>query len=152
MKFSKFLILTSFIFALVVNVYAERGPSPQDIEKFKAKKVSFLTEKLEITPEEAQAFWPYYNQFDKEMWETQTKRREIEKKVRDSNGDFSDKEIIKLTEDLVQTVYDEAKLRDEYNKKFLKVLKPQKVLRLYQAEHQFRMEMLHQYRNSRKKD
>lgn len=139
----------AFLFCASIGYTQPKEPSKEDLEKFMAKRVSFITEKLELTPAEAQVFWPIYNQSDKENWDAQNKRREIEMKVQKENGNLSDKEIIDLTKQMVETHKAEALVREKYNKKFLEILPPKKVLKLYQAEHQFRMMMLHEYRNRR---
>ncbi len=41
-------------------------------ERVQAMKVAFITNKLSLTPEQAQQFWPIYNQYQKQ--ETQLKR------------------------------------------------------------------------------
>lgn len=33
------------------------------LERIKAFKVAFITEKLDLTPKEAQGFWPIYNKY-----------------------------------------------------------------------------------------
>ena len=35
-------------------------------EKMMSEKIAFITMELELTPEEAQVFWPVYNQIAKE--------------------------------------------------------------------------------------
>jgi Spy/CpxP family protein refolding chaperone len=153
MKLIKLLSAAFTVLVFTSTLYAQRKePSKEDIENFRAKKVSFITEKLQLTPEEAQKFWPIYNQSEMENWEAQNKRREIERKVQEENGNLSDKEIIDLTKQMVETFKAEALVSEKYNKKFLEILPPKKVLKLYQAEHQFRMQMLHEYRNRRPDD
>jgi hypothetical protein len=153
MKRSYFIILfVASVFSVTLvsaQPGAKRDPSKEDLDKFMAKKVAFITEKLQLTPAEAQVFWPIYNQSDKENWEAQMKRREIEMKVQMEPGNLSDKAIIDLTKQMVETYKAEALVTEKYNKKFLEILPPKKVLKLYQAEHQFRMSMLHEYRNRR---
>ena len=36
-------------------------------EKMMSEKIAFLTHEINITPEEAQAFWPVYNKVGKEL-------------------------------------------------------------------------------------
>ncbi len=36
-------------------------------EKIQSLKIAFITQKLQLTPDEAQKFWPVYNQYDKEV-------------------------------------------------------------------------------------
>ncbi len=43
-------------------------PSMEDMkamkDKFRADKVAFLTTRMDLTPAEAEKFWPVYNEFD----------------------------------------------------------------------------------------
>ncbi len=135
-----------FLFTLAGQAQKKEGP---DFEKFKSQKIAFLTEKINLTPDEAQKFWPVYNQFEKERMELQFKRRELEMKTRDENASLSDQEIITITRDIAGTFKKEADISSGYNEKFLKILSPQKVLLLYRAENQFRVHMFDQYRKRR---
>ncbi|MCG6186436.1 Spy/CpxP family protein refolding chaperone [Maribellus maritimus] len=122
-------------------------------EKFRAEKVSFLTEKLELTPTEAQKFWPVYNELEKSRWEAQKARRELEAKVHDvEDKNLSKKEIIQLTRDFSSSMEKEGQLYVKYNEEFLKILPPEKVLILYRSENEFRMHMIRKYRDRDKKE
>jgi Spy/CpxP family protein refolding chaperone len=146
-KWSSVWLLTLLF---VVPSWAQRkGPSEDEMERFRAKKISFLTDKLQLTPEEAEKFWPIYHQSEEENWEAQFKRQQIEFQVQKEDRNLTDKEIIALTKEMVETHKAEALVREKYNEKFLKVLPPRKVLILYQAEHQFLRQMLHDFRNRR---
>lgn len=123
----------------------EEGEKP-DFDKFKSKKISFITEKLSLTPQEAEKFWPVYNQFEKERMECQHKRRELERKAFDESKTLSDQEITKTLKEISDTFKKENELNDIYNEKFLKILSPQKVLLLYRAEGQFRAHMFDQFK------
>ena len=117
-------------------------------ERFRAEKVSFLTEKLELTPTEAQKFWPVYNELEKSRWEAQKARRELEAKVHDvEEKNLSTKEIIQLTRDFSSSMEKEGELYVKYNEEFLKILSPKKVLNLYRSENEFRMHMIRKYRD-----
>jgi Spy/CpxP family protein refolding chaperone len=142
-----FLTLILFTFILsYTNSFAQHRFSQEQWDKFKAEKVSFLTDKLELTSAEAQKFWPVYNQLEKEKWDSQSKRRELEGKLKSAKETLSDKEITKLTRDYAAGLQTEAELSVKYNEDFLKILPPRKVLRLYQAENEFRMHMFNKYR------
>jgi hypothetical protein len=140
MRLNKFLILFIIILATSISTFAQgqgRRFSKEDIDKFRAWKVSFITEKLQLTPNEAQKFWPVYNMAEKEDWDNQNKRHEIEFKVRFDKGDVTEKEYIDLSKQLVETYKNEALMREKYNKKYLEILPPKKVLILYQTEQDF---------------
>lgn len=144
MKRANLLILVPFLL-LSFSVQAQRRGGP-DFEKFKSQKIAFLTEKMNLSPKEAQNFWPVYNQFEKDRMDVQHKRRELEQKTRDENLKMTDQEIIQTTREIAATFKTEAELAAGYNEKFLKLLPPQKVLQLYRAENQFRAHMFEQYR------
>jgi hypothetical protein len=140
-----------FMSAVLISVtaFAQRGNPDFDFEKFKSQKIAFITEKLNLSPKEAQEFWPVYNQFENEKMELQQRRRELEEKTRNENVKMTDQEIIKTTRSIAATFKKEAELTEGYNEKFLKILPPQKVLQLYRAENQFRAHMFEQYRKRR---
>jgi hypothetical protein len=150
-----------FIFAFIFSVSLGQNAAAQNRDKdshsdrwerYRSEKVAFLTEKLELTPAEAQKFWPVYNELEQKKWEAQKERREIERKIKDAEENMSEKEIIKLTRDFANGMQTESELIYTYNEKFLEVLPPHKVLKLYKAENEFRMHMIKKFRDRRKKD
>ncbi|WP_297100232.1 hypothetical protein [uncultured Draconibacterium sp.] len=116
-------------------------------ERYRNEKVAFFTTNLDFTPEEAQKFWPVYNQMEKEMGEFQQKRHELEDKVRNVDENLSNKELTKLTREHVAIGKTEAEVREKYNEEFLKILPPLKVIKLYKAEYEFRIYMFRKYRD-----
>ncbi|WP_346854407.1 hypothetical protein [uncultured Draconibacterium sp.] len=153
----KIIILFTLSIFLIAQSYAfESCAGDQDHndrwERYRAEKVAFITTNLDLTPEEAQKFWPVYNQMEKERSEAQKMRRELEQKINDTETKLSDKEIIKLTREFAGSMEEEGKLSSKYNEKFLTILPPQKVLKLYQVENDFRMHMFKKFRDQRRKE
>jgi len=146
-----------FLFSIVLLFSGEIAKAQDDEhkarwEKIRSEKVSFLTDKLELTPSEAQKFWPVYNELENKRWEAQKCRRDLEVKVKEAEESLSDKEVIELTKDYAGNMQKEGTLMVKYNEEFLKILPPQKVLKLYKAENEFRMYMIQKYRDRRKND
>lgn len=119
-------------------------------EKYRAEKIAFLTSNLELSPAEAQKFWPVYNQLEKERWEAQIFRRQMEEKVIEAEETMSDQKIKQLTREFAGSLRKEADLLVTYNEKFLEILPPGKVLKLYKAENEFRMYMIKKFRDRKK--
>jgi len=138
-----------FVFA-GFNASAQNESHEARMEKYRTEKIAFLTTKLELTSAEAEKFWPVYNQMEKERWEAQKSRRDLEDKVRAAEENLSDAEVTKLTRDFAGSMQKEGALMTSYNEKFLKVLAPKKVLKLYKAENEFRMNMIRKYRDGDK--
>ncbi len=153
MKRQIFFITTVVLLITQLNLFAQnRGENQDRWERYRTEKISFLTTSLDLTPEEAQKFWPVYNQMEKEKSETQMKRRELEHKLRDAEESLSDKKIIQLTRDFVGTLKEEGDIDIKYNEEFLKILPPKKVLKLYNAEGEFRMHMIRKFRDQRRQE
>lgn len=121
-------------------------------EKWRTEKIAFITDKVDLTPEEAQAFWPVYNELEQKRWDAQSTRRHLERKVREAEESLSEKEIIKLTREFAGSLEKESDLYVRYNEKFLEVLPPHKVLKLYKAENEFKMYMIRKFRDRHKND
>lgn len=141
-------ILIAVVFSFIIlQTSAQDDPHKDKWEKYRSEKVSFLTDKLELSPTEAQKFWPVYNELEKMRWEAQKMRRDLEIKVRDAEASLSKKDAIQLTKDFTGSMEKEGALLVRYNEEFLKILPPEKVLKLYQAENEFRMYMIKKFRD-----
>lgn len=141
------------IFSITILIAQEKtGSTTEMFEKIKAEKISFFTEKLSLTPSEAQAFWPVYNEFEKKRFDIQRQIHEFEHMPEDKVNSLSDSEIDLMTNNYVSSFEKEAMLLKEYNKQFLKVLPKKKVLMMYRTENQFRGHLIREYKRGQKKD
>ena len=124
--------------------YGQQGNSKY--EKIEAQRVAFITQELNLTPEEAQVFWPVYNEYD-------AKRHELKKAFKNTEN-LRKTEIEKLTEKEASQILDtqiiEAQklldLRKEYHARFKSVLPAVKVLELYDAEREFQKMLIERLR------
>lgn len=112
-------------------------------QRIEAIKVAFITKKLDLTTEEAQKFWPVYNNYQKELMVMMRKRREDRQKT-----DIDPNEKINADLTYESRMLD---LKKKYKKLYLKVIPAEKVLLLYQAEREFREHLIKQLKH-RKRD
>lgn len=143
-------ILSVFTLFLI-NAQDRKGPSPEMLEKIKAEKISFFTSKMDLTPAEAQAFWPVYNEFEKKRFDIQRQIHDFERMSDESYAKLSEPEILKMTDSYIDSFEKEASLRKEYHKQFLKILPQKKVLLMYRTENEFRGHMIREYRKDQDK-
>lgn len=152
----KKIIFASLFMALgLLNMNAQErrgGPSPELFEKIKAEKISFFTSKLDLSPSEAQAFWPVYNEFEKKRFDIQKQIHEFERMPEEKYTTLSESEIEKMTNNYISLFEKEAELIKEYHQRFLKVLPKNKVLRMYRAENEFRSYLIREYKRGQKKE
>ncbi len=66
----KFLLIASLILSSITIAFAQADNQEGDFkqqEKIQALYVAYVTKQLELTPDEAQKFWPMHTQFTKEV-------------------------------------------------------------------------------------
>ncbi len=108
----KFVLILAIFFSGFTTLYAQDDNDPRG-EKIQALKIAFITQKLGLTTEEAQKFWPLYNQYEHEV-------RGVERK-----------DVMRSDEQLLN-------IRKKYQPSFEKVLGPQRLNKLFNAERDFR--------------
>ncbi len=136
----------AILLLLLVNLatYAQGDEMPH--EKIKTLKVAYLTSKLSFTSEEAQVFWPIYNEYQDKKLAINKKRKSIGKAVDGDLNQFTDAELNKMLDDYIVLKQQETSLDAEYLQKFRKVLPVKKVAMLQKAERDFKMEVLEEYK------
>ncbi len=114
-------------------------------EKIKAARIGLITQRLGLTPEQAEKFWPIYNEFA-------SKRQELVKEYKQAER-TTPKADPKQQEALVnlglKLKQDEVALEKEYSGKMLNVISAQQILNLRQAEKDFRKIILNQLQQRR---
>ncbi|HUX54555.1 MAG TPA: hypothetical protein VMV56_09090 [Williamwhitmania sp.] len=119
-------------------------------ELVKAQKIAFFTQKLNLTPDEAQRFWPVYNEYWSRKNIIIADRRETMAYCQKNLSRMSSKEIKAYADKYVGFQKKEADLLLEFNLKFQKVLPVEKVMKLYQADNDFKNWLLQQIKGGGK--
>lgn len=115
----------------------------KDHERFEAEKVAYITQQLSLTVEEAQAFWPVYNQAIKEQREVFAKVREAKKALREAiNEGKSDAEIKPLLNAYLKVRADKRDPMAEHRADFVKAVGETKTAKFYLSEDSFRNKAL----------
>ena len=111
-------------------------------EKVEAMKIAYLTNKLELTPTEAQQFWRVFNEFEAKIQAIRQSRRKDSREGQDNLDQLSDKEVETLIDSEVAFRQKELDVMKEYHSKFKAVLPIRKVAKLYRAQEDFKRELL----------
>ena len=139
-KFISILLTVSIATVALAQKQGDKRPGGhQDFEKIKAERVAFITSEVGLTSQEAEAFWPVYNQAQEEkdaaFKNTRTAYREMMAAIKDGK---SDKEVAVLLDKYLKAAKVPAELDAEYAPEYLKVLPATKVAKLYASEEKFR--------------
>lgn len=143
------ILIPAFLFALVATALAQPGDNEffdDKVEQIRAQKVAFITNKLNLSVEESQKFWPVYNEFSNKKDDIQAKRREYTHALTIALPSLAEKDVEARLDLIAALDMSEAQLKQEYHLKFKSVLPPSKVFLLYRAEHEFTRYMLKRYR------
>ncbi|WP_348747686.1 hypothetical protein [Tenacibaculum sp. 190524A02b] len=144
------LLILSFLF-LGLALQAQKGR--RDYKKIRAYKMAFISEKLDLTEEEAQKFWPIYNDYNKKISELyRSERLNVKKRIFKKGG------IEKLSEEEAKTILEEIKsiqqqkaaIKTKLLDKVSTFLSYKKTLILEIAEHEFNKKLIRKIRGKRK--
>lgn len=118
-------------------------------EKIKALKVAFITERLGLTPDEAQTFWPVYNIYDGRVNDIYDTERKV---MRELRTDFDTMDEAAATKTL-QTIQSLEKQKLDARAELLSGLKDKitskKTLVLFKAENDFRRDLIRKLRGDK---
>lgn len=134
---NKFLL--SLLLITSVITAQERRPVKERVD---AMKIGFLTNRLNLTPEEAKTFWPVYNMYSDELEKLRKGRRENIINARDNFDDMSDAELEKTVDNEIISRQSELEILKKYHPQFKKILPIKKVAKLYKAEEDFKRRLL----------
>ena len=118
---------------------AHRGCSEDWKQRMKSEKIAFLTSEVDITPEEAQSFWPVYNAVNKKKDAALQTVFQAHKALEQAiNENKSEKEINTLLEQYLEAQENQREVENDAAQEYKKVLSTKKVAKLYLAEEKFR--------------
>jgi hypothetical protein len=145
----KQLLLFFMLFALKFNGLSQTVPphlrAPKKIgARVEARRAAFLSERLQLTPAEAQVFFPLFNEYIAKL-KVIREQSKIEKPVEDLNDAEAEKAIAAQF-DVETRIID---LKKEYYQKFKKVLSAKRIALLYEAQQEFKGELLKELQNRR---
>jgi len=118
-------------------------------ERIESQRIAFITDRLELTPSEAQTFWPVYNEYEKKRHEVTKDFRKRMNLDQRNIDELSDKEAMEAAENQLLEAQKMLELRKEYHLKFKNILAPKKILMLYDSEREFQKQLIDRLREER---
>lgn len=136
--------LTTLLTLLIcLSAFAQKN------EKLKALKVAHITEHLDLTEQEAQAFWPIYNNNEKARLKHRQNVNILKKK--EDVSSFTEAEAKNFIDSFNTMEETRFKQDKAYRNKLLTVLPAKKVIALMRAEHHFRKKMIKEFKERHRK-
>jgi hypothetical protein len=127
-----------------VRSQEERGgrATPEQKEKLKAHKIAYITERLQLTPAEAEKFWPVYNEHEATVETLHKEFRKAHNLEPEDIDAMSDTEANALIEDQLKQDQQMLEQRKAFISKLKGVIPSKKILMLMEAEKDFRVEVV----------
>lgn len=139
-----FLLLIVFTWSTTNFVHAQN----ENHENLKALKTAFITQQLNLSPKEAESFWPIYNIYDNKVYELKVIRNKEARNIIKQQGALeaiSDKEADELVAKLIKNEEEELYAKKELFRGLKNVISSKKILQLQKAEHDFNRKLLKEY-------
>ena len=118
-------------------------------EELQSQKIAFFTQELDLTPEEAQKFWPVYNEAGKKL---QAARKEINVTLKElhnalkSEDPVSDSDVRLLMNTYFKACEAEIDVQADIFEEVSKVLPVHKAAKTFSLEEKFRIMLIKQLR------
>lgn len=136
MKAFKIIIFFGLIFAVVITSAQNNGGGANQLQ---AQRIALITERTNLTPEEAQQFWPLYNQYNENLKQL----RKAYQLIR-VGEDATDDQVEKFILSGFDKDQKEIELKKDYYQRLKKILNVRKIQKLFRAEVEFRQEVIQQ--------
>jgi len=147
MKKLFYLIFTGLIYVTVQAQDVEQPQNETAKDKIKAARIGLITQRLDLTPEQAEKFWPIYNEFTQKRTELMKQYKDAEKNVNPNNPDPKQQQA--LVDLGLKVKQDELTLEKDYSGRLMGVITAQQMLNLRQAERDFRNIIINMLNNRR---
>lgn len=131
--------IVGLLLCLCMQARAQDNDNPALRDKIKSAEVAYLSQQLNLTPEEAQKFWPIYNNYTREVEQLIAERRR--NRQQDKKDDEAARRSLNKEMDIEQKMLN---VRKRYNQEFLKALPARKASNVFKAEREFRGQLIRQ--------
>ena len=143
----RIFLMSLFSLGFIITAFSQGPPRRMNGEggdRVKAMRVAYITNILELSPEESEKFWPIFNEMERKM-------RDVRKDARNNriepDSDAAARQAILDQLDMEQQRLD---LEKEYLEKLNTVISYTKLYRLKKAEKDFKRELLKRSRERRR--
>jgi hypothetical protein len=148
----KFKTMKRIVFVLLIMLSMTGIKSTAqntNLEKLNNYKIGFFTKKLNLTSHEAEKFWPVYNDYQSQRNQIQIEKLKLNRNFNLNENTLSDKQLEEMGDKYVDCLVQESNLAVVFHKKLKEVLPAAKVIMYYQAENQYKIQLLNELQNQR---
>jgi hypothetical protein len=127
-------LLIVFLLAVLALPAIAQPPNNADLESI---RIGFITNKLNLTADQAKVFWPVYDAYRAEMKTVRDDSRDNVQGAKENFDTMSDKEVETAVDRMLDNRRKELDITLRYHEQFKKVINIRQIAKLYKAEHEF---------------
>jgi len=138
-------ILTLLLILSSLSVFSQKNKEQRQ-ERIRTLKVGFLTERLDLSSEEAQGFWPIYNAFDIEIEALRSNEFMAFRTYRKGSESLTDEQAQNILNTILEVQQKRMSQKTSLANELKGVISIKKVLALFKAEEDFKRQLLRELR------
>ncbi|GAB3966490.1 hypothetical protein GCM10028806_07000 [Spirosoma terrae] len=114
-------------------------------QKIEAAKIGMITNRLNLTTDQAPQFWAVYNEYNAKKQELNRRIRQLSNEPGRTN--LNENQLVNGLREINATKQKLADLDEEYMSRFLKVISPAQLTELYKTEQTFNRMLINRLNN-----
>ena len=138
------VFIKKYLVALLLITLCVGGLFAQDPSKVESYKIGFFSEKLELTPQESERFWPLYNKYRDEIKSIKKNSRQSTRQI----GLMSDSELNEVFQNFLSNKEKEVAAARKLHADLKKVLSERKATLVFFVEREFNNKLLQTMRKN----
>jgi len=123
------------------------GQDKAAMQKIESARIALITERLELTPDQAEKFWPLYREYNLQRRQIRAEFRNTRQSVDIQN--LSEEQSKELMQKAMELKQQELNLEKKYAERMTQVISTQQMLRLRNAEKEFQQRLLQRIQQQR---
>jgi hypothetical protein len=140
----KHIAMIGMLILISLGSYGQGKKAMQQIE---SARIALITERLELTPDQAEKFWPLYREYNLQRRQMREEFRTTSQGVDLQN--LSEEQSKELMQQAMELKQQELNLEKKYAERMTQVISTQQMLRLRNAEKEFQQKLLQRIQQQR---
>lgn len=135
-----------WLMALVMTTHIAQAQNDLNgRQKIEAAKIGMITNRLNLTTDQAPQFWAVYNEYNAKKQELNRRIRQLSNEPGRTN--LNENQLVNGLREINATKQKLADLDEEYMSRFLKVISPAQLTELYKTEQTFNRMLINRLNN-----
>ena len=139
----------NIVFILFLFSFGAFAQSKEAMKKIESARIALITERLGLSPDQAEKFWPVYREYNLE-------RREIRQEFRNARQgvdmqNLTEEQSKQLIQKSMEMKQKELNLEKEYSGRLSEVISTQQLFKLKNAEKDFQQMLLKRIQDQRQR-